>query len=726
MIIPLPIYAQVKVDGVLLERGTKKPLAQVNVYLLPAQIKAITNQVGQFSFENVTSGDFTLIVNNPGYLRLKQEGNTQRQNYRLYLERENYGVFETTVTAIADKRDVTQQSMSQKDFIKAPGAQEDPVKAVQNLPGIANQAVSAQVVIQGSEPDDTRYTLNGHEIPLVFHFGGLTSIVMPQAVESVDFLSSGYGPEYGRALGGIINLSTRTPKNDRWHGMAFMDLYNTGGLVEGPIDDKSSLFFSARYSYIGAILEKVAQDFDEFDLTVAPTFSDMFMDYHRKIDDTQEFSMLAIRSRDELQFVIKEPFQNNPAFRGNFYQRTEFFRVIPRWKKRLSENSELMLSLGYGDNNILFEVGDNYFDLDTTTFSQRFEYKKRYSENYTYFVGLDSQQVSYDVGIKLPRRAQGSGATSGDLSLAQISGENFEGAIYLRNKWRFNDKWIFSPNFRIANFTQTNETRFMPRWSIIWQKNNDLSFHIASGLYVQAPQNGEATAEFGNPELISEKATHYNIGMQKDYRQGSTNGSILNLDIFYKDLQDLIVRTTDTFDDGTPKVYSNQGRGKINGLQAQLKYKFNEWQLVGAYTFLNSRRNEPGKNEYPSEYDQTHNLNLIASYELGRWNYSARLRYVSGRPYTGVNSAIFDSDSDVYIPIQGSFFAERYDPFFQLDIRFDRKWIYDTWILSAYLDIQNITNNKNIQSISYNFDYTDEVATQALPILPIFGIKGEF
>ena len=102
------------------------------------------------------------------------------------------------------------------------------------------------------------------------------------------------------------------------------------------------------------------------------------------------------------------------------------------------------------------------------------------------------------------------------------------------------------------------------------------------------------------------------------------------------------------------------------------------------------------------------------------------MRYVTGRPYTAVESAIFDSDSDVYIPVQAGFLAQRFDPFFQLDIRFDRKWIYDTWILSAYLDIQNITNNKNVQNISYNFDFSEEVATQALPILPIFGVKGEF
>lgn len=719
-------YAQSIIEGTLFERGTKTPLKDVNVFILPHKLKATTDREGKFIFESVPEGDFEFIVNNSGYIRLKQQENTKNSTYTLYLEKEFYGVFETTVTALAEKKDVTKKTLTQKDFIKAPGAQEDPVKAVQNLPGIANQSVSAQVVIQGSEPDDTRYTLNGHEIPIVFHFGGISSIIMPQAVEAVDFLSSGYGPEYGRALGGIINLQTRAPKTDRWHAMAFVDLYNAGGLLEGPIDKTSSIFFSARYSYIGQVLAKIAEDNEEFDLTVAPTFSDMFFDYHKKLNDKDEFSFIAVRSRDELQFVLNEPVNNNPLLRGNFYQRTEFFRLIPRWYRRVNDSQSFDVSIGYGDNNVLFEVGDNYFELDSTTISKRFEYKTRFSETYTQYVGIDAQTISYNVGLKFPRRDDDSGVT-GDTLITDIEGENSSNAVYMRNQFTLlEEKLILSPNFRLEEFSQTDEVYLMPRLSLAYKYTEDLTFTFATGLYYQAPQNGEATEQAGNPDLNSERTIHYNIGVEKDFRKGSSNGSILNLDFFYKSLDQLIVSTTDTNSNGDPLVNSNEGTGTIKGIQSMLKWKQNEWTLVAAYTYLESLRKEPGKDEFPSEFDQTHNLNLIASYERSRWTYSTRLRYVTGRPFTPVESAIYDGDNDVYVPIQGEFFSERYSPFLQLDLRFDRKWIYDTWILSAYLDIQNLTNNKNVENISYNYDYSEKVETSALPILPIFGVKGEF
>jgi len=251
-------------------------------------------------------------------------------------------------------------------------------------------------------------------------------------------------------------------------------------------------------------------------------------------------------------------------------------------------------------------------------------------------------------------------------------------------------------------------------------------FTFATGLYYQAPQNGEATERVGNPELNSERAVHYTLGVEKDFRQGSSNGVILNVDLFYKKLDQLIISTSDLNSDGTNKINSNEGEGDINGIQTMLKWKQNEWAAVLSYTYLKSLRQEPTRDEYPSEFDQTHNLNIIASYERTRWSYSARMRYVTGRPYTPVEGAIFDNDNDVYVALSGDFLSKRFSSFFQLDLRVDRKWIYDTWILSAYLDIQNVTSNKNVESISYNFDYSEELETSGLPIIPIFGVKGEF
>ena len=70
--------------------------------------------------------------------------------------------------------------------------------------------------------------------------------------------------------------------------------------------------------------------------------------------------------------------------------------------------------------------------------------------------------------------------------------------------------------------------------------------------------------------------------------------------------------------------------------------------------------------------------------------------------------------------------SERNKDFMQLDFRVDRKFVYRDWILSAYFDIQNATNRSNSEGLNYNYDYSDSKVTSGIPVLPTFGLKGEF
>ena len=68
----------------------------------------------------------------------------------------------------------------------------------------------------------------------------------------------------------------------------------------------------------------------------------------------------------------------------------------------------------------------------------------------------------------------------------------------------------------------------------------------------------------------------------------------------------------------------------------------------------------------------------------------------------------------------------RVPAFHQLDIRIDKRWVSESWMLNAYLDIQNVYNRSNVDSLDYNFDYSEAQAQQGLPIVPILGLRGEF
>ena len=89
-------------------------------------------------------------------------------------------------------------------------------------------------------------------------------------------------------------------------------------------------------------------------------------------------------------------------------------------------------------------------------------------------------------------------------------------------------------------------------------------------------------------------------------------------------------------------------------------------------------------------------------------------------------ATVYVVDTGSYEAVSGESNSERMPPFHQLDLRLDKRWIFDNWMLTAYLDVQNVYNRANPVAITYNYDSTEQGVRQSLPIIPIVGIKGEF
>lgn len=730
--------ATVRVEGVILERGSKRPLSDVNVFLLPMKLKATTDAKGRFVFENAPEGRGQLIVNHTGYLRMEKDQTVEPNGkpLRILLEKMDNMGFEITVRDRQKKRDDTTRSLGQEQFLTAPGAQGDPVKAIQNLPGVARPpGFSSQIIIQGSEPEDTAYLLDDHEVPLVFHFGGLTSVITPEAIDQVDYLSAGYGPEYGRAMGGLIGLRTRNPDTDRIKGFAFADTFKAGALLEGPLDDKSAFLATARYSYIGVVLAQALKDNPAFDLTVAPAFGDFTFIYTRKMSPKDDFKLTTLVSRDELKFLFREPLRADPSIRGNFSNETSFYRLIPQWTRKYDDGAVSRLSFGVGQDFINFDIGENFFNLETKTVTNRLEYEKKLTPAWKSYWGMDNQFTRAAVKLRLPS-TNNQGGVSNPISTGEtfdlnITQDDLRLAPYWRNTIRAEgSKLTLMPSLRVDYFNVTNEVKPQPRMALRYDENDWLNYRAAAGLYFQPPEPQETSPNFGNPDITSPHAWHFTVGAEKDFREGAANGFVVQTNFFYRLFEDLVINSNRPIVRNgvtTFERFNNDGRGTAVGAEFFIRYDAKPWSGWISYTLSYADREQPDVGRFRFRFDQTHNLNLIAARDLPKnWQLSGRLRYVTGNPVTPVVGGTFDSDNDVFIPTRGPLYSERLDPFFQLDLRADKKWIYEEWILWVYLDIQNVTNTQNPEAIRYSYDFTQETAVMGLPIIPLIGVRGEF
>jgi len=180
---------------------------------------------------------------------------------------------------------------------------------------------------------------------------------------------------------------------------------------------------------------------------------------------------------------------------------------------------------------------------------------------------------------------------------------------------------------------------------------------------------------------------------------------------------------------GADPVYLNQGRGRVYGLELLVRARFGD-RFFGwiAYTYQRSLRTDhPGDAERRFSFDQPHLLTVLGTYKLDpRWTFGARFRLVSGNPYTPVRDSVYDAGSDVFVPVYGPSNSGRLGTFHALDLRADRTWTFERWRFSVYLDVQNAYNRGNPEGWQYRYDFRQQTPLTGLPILPIFGLKGEW
>ena len=729
-----PPVPTVKIFGRLLERGTKRPLSLVNIYCFPASspdvpIKTVTDSAGGFSID-IPGGKFKWVISTSRYNRLEQEdeqsAGAPNKPRTLYIEKTTYLTYETTVYGEMEKRDDKTRSLDQSQFATLPGSGGDPVKSVQNLPGVNRPAAfSSQVIIEGSAPRDTQYNVDNQSVPLIFHFGGLSSVVMPEAVDHVDYLSAGFGPEYGQTTAGLVNLTVKDPQTDRMHGFIYADTMNAGGMVEGPVNDHSSYLFGLRQSYIGYVLRAVVgKDNKDFNLTAVPEFRDIVFAYKNQVTPEDTFKLVTVGSQDTFSFLLKHPVDQDPSFRGSFNMDTKFIRIIPEWTRRFSPDTIGRFSLGIGEDWVHVELGDYYIHTDRNALTGRAEVENLLTSFWKSYLGADIQQYGTTVNYQLPHFTSvgGVATNTGVLQTVSRSYDADYAGLYWRNVLHQQDsRWSFIPGVRVSYFNMTNEVLPEPRVGVRYALDNGWALRAATGLYNEAPPVQTLDKNYGNPDLTSERAAHYTVGIEKEFTSASAEGWSFTDDFFYKRLYNLVAQSMSS------RYYDNSGYGHAYGMEFMGKYRSSTWKGWIAYTLSRSSRGDALHAEKIYQYDQTHILILLAERELGHnWKVSTRVRYTTGDPYTPIVGATYDVNSDTYEPLPGDIYSQRMGAFFQADVRFDKKWVFDRWIVTGYLDIQNITNHENAETIRYSYNYQQSEKVTGLPIYPTLGVKMEF
>jgi outer membrane receptor protein involved in Fe transport len=614
---------------------------------------------------------------------------------------------------------------------------------VEDLPGVARTSPigGGLLVIRGSKPGDSLVFLDGQPVPLIYHFGALSSTVNPDLLEAIDLLPGNFSVYYGDMTGGLIEVRSRKLR-DELHGYANLGLIDTSLMLEGPTGVEGLTFAVAgRRSYFDLILKQVFSSAD-VGLSVAPVYYDgqFRLDYRPK-GSNHSFSLFALTSKDELALLFNRPLAADPNVSGNFDLVTAFSQIRGRHQWHSGQWSV--------DTNAMFEwvdgkidVGQQYFTLALYDSFLRSTITRDVDESLQIAGGVDIANRRARVAAKVNQAFliregefnQNAPPRPDDKQIVLSSQpfNRFSPGVWVEGRVRPLPKLLLNPGLRFDLFQYSpgaTQSTVSPRVTGRYEWNEQLALKAGFGRYTEGARNGDAARPFGNPDILPEIAWQTTAG----FEARPVPGIFLSFEGYYKWLDQVISRSDALVPDGTgqlvPQVLANTGIGRIYGVEVLLRRELSE-RFFGwiAYSLSRSvRRDTPDSAYRLFDFDQTHALTVIASYKLpAGWQMGGRFRLISGNPETPIVGATYLASADVYLPIFGATNSSRLPLFHQLDFRVDKVWTYDQWSLDLYLDVVNAYNHRSIEGTTYSYDYTQKGVFQGLPVLPTLGMKGSF
>lgn len=730
--------------GFVHRKGDRLPLQGVVVALDSGELETVTDAAGRFELGAVPVGEHALKLRGGDITAVDIKVTVKagrRVEVRLYVTaRERY------VSRVRGDRPIVEtleQTLSQEEIKKIPGTQGDTLKAVQNLPGVARSAYGlGQLIVWGSRPQDTRTYVDGVYIPTLFHFAGLRSTVNSEMVQSLTFTPGAYSAERGLGTGGLVDVTTRAPRRDGFHGYAQLDLIDGSLMVEGPIGKQLAFAAALRRSVIDVALPLFTRGRD---LQLSPAYWDYQLRLSYKPTSRDELGLFVFGSDDQLSLLQNA---SNPALAQQFDSHTYYVRGVLTWLRRFSNSATLSLtsSVGYEvpfQTQTQSATGTQAAHAQIASYTLRGTARVPLTSFLRFDAGLDFEgnYITLDRddkalvggGVAMAAGMDPSAQSQGATTANELTLYTNHLAAFASASFSLLDRHLsITPQLRLQLFSflgypgtenQSSSIFFAPdpriqaRYDVLpW-----LAFKAAFGLFHQAPQPQTLSAINGNPQLAPEQALHYVAGVE--FR--SFSQLHIGLDAFYKDLRNLVVRGQTA----TEPRFVNEGLGRVYGGELLLRLDpFHNLFGWVSYTLMRSERlDHPGSDWRIFELDQTHILTLIASYKLPYgFQVGLRFRYVTGNPTTPILAASYDSNTDRYIPVLGELNSERLTAFHQLDLRIDKVFTFDRWRLSLYLDVQNVYYASNPEGISYNFNYTQQSPINGLPIFPALGIRGDF
>lgn len=716
------------IQGIVTNGINKEPIAFAVIGIEGTTIGTSTDENGAYTISGLQPGIYNLKASLIGYKPVTiyeiQVGNVNTTFVNVEMEEMSVEMKEAIVKAQPfvrkEESPLSLRSIGVAEIKRNPGGNRDISRVIQSLPGVAiTSSFRNDIIVRGGSPNENRFYLDGIEVPVINHFstqgasGGPVGLINVDFIQDLDFYSGAFPANRGNALSSVLDFKFKDARTDHPAFSVTLGSNDLAATIETPLTSKSTLIASWRRSYLQFL-------FKALDLPFLPRYDDFQIKSEIKVDDNNIIDIIGLGAIDhvDLNFEVT-PSEESDYILSQIPTNDQWnYTVGGSWRHfRKNAYTTLVLSRNALSNSAIKYLENDESDpankvLDYS--STEVENKMRLEETlrindwkFNYGAGAEFAKYTTTTFQKLANNVTQDYSSELNVFKYGVFGQLSKGFLQERLELSFGLRMDGTDfNDHMANLFH----QFSPRLSGSYALSEKWSINFNTGIYYQLPAYTtlgyrDNSGQLVNTDVTYIQATHFVAGLEYN----TSKNAKFTIEGFYKiydhypmDLLDSISLANKGSDFGVignaPVLSTNQGR--TYGVEFFFQQKlWNNFYGLLSYTFVRSEfQNIQGK-YVPSSWDYRHMLSVTGGkiFKHG-WEAGAKFRYNSGSPYTpyDVEASALKSNYDVLqagIPDESKLNTQRIEPFYQLDMRVDKKYNFKKWTLDLYLDVQNITNN---------------------------------
>jgi outer membrane receptor protein involved in Fe transport len=217
-----------KISGTVKDAASGEPLIGANVVILGTSLGASTDLDGNYFILNIPTGRYSIQASMIGYQRVIQRdvivdiGRTTAADFQLKAS----AIEQEAVVVEATRPDVEREKTSTSEIIRSEDVQQIAgMRDINDVIGLAADVTDGH--FRGGRTGEELYTLQG--MGIVNPLDNSTALLpIMSAVEEVEVITSGFGAQYGNAQSGVVNITMKEGKSDKWRSHAEINVRMPG------------------------------------------------------------------------------------------------------------------------------------------------------------------------------------------------------------------------------------------------------------------------------------------------------------------------------------------------------------------------------------------------------------------------------------------------------------------------------------------------------------------